>query len=71
LTSMIRTAIDLARAQASVDEVQRGQLRQLVEASGATLGECLERLERCRNTPNKTRATARLEEAFGAVLSRR
>ncbi|RFA12720.1 hypothetical protein B7R21_10315 [Subtercola boreus] len=71
LTSMIRTAIDLARAQATVDDVQGGRLRLLLEASGATLDECLERLERCRNMPNKTRASVRLHEAFGAVLSPR
>ncbi|RFA09422.1 hypothetical protein B7R54_09390 [Subtercola boreus] len=64
VTSLLRTAVDLARSLPRVDDVERGRLREILVASHVTLPEATAMLDRCRSMPNKRRAMVRLTEAL-------
>ena len=65
VTSMLRTAVDIARSSPTLSVVEHAQLAALLQSAGASLAECRELLDRSRHLPHKARALARLAEALG------
>jgi hypothetical protein len=60
VTTMLRTAIDIARFSERFDQAERDIVRWLMRHGGFGLDECVADMNRRRNLPSKRRAAVRL-----------
>lgn len=66
VTSLLRTAIDLARTTPRFGASSLAQLTAVIDRAGLTLEQCLAHLESANHLPHKIRAADRLRAAFRA-----
>lgn len=69
ITSMLRTAVDLARTTPRFDPPSIEQLTALIDRAGITLEQCLAYLETAYHLPHKIRAAERFAAIFEASAS--